>query len=651
VRMKRSLAFRTLLPAVVGVLIAGCCSSHEAELRVTQPDPTPFKPVDTLHAAVAEIDITPPPDLPFFGYSVAAGTAHGYWTRLYARVFVFQNGTGLGTGARLAVAQLDLGASSALLQRLVAAQLAPLGLTPADVVLLSTHTHGGPGGYFGSCFYNQLGAKRGGFDPRFTQWLATRIARAARTALENLEPARVAVGGVDLPNVSRNRSRKAWERNFQGPPPYDEVLPHLVVLRVDRETPAGSLPMGVLLFFPIHGTAVGPASTLYHGDLQAVAERLAGAGLERIYHVPRVVAGFADGPEGDVSPNWSCQGRPEALRLGRAIAQAATDLTKSLDGSLTSVKVARAYAEITIPGAPTEKGPVCDTGVIGMATPGGAADGHSFLYHLGFREGKVRRPPSGCQAEKKTAFGSLQRIIVRGEAFSSMAPLHAIQLGKLLTIVTVPGEPTTEIGRMIAGHVKEITGTDETVVAAHGNDYAGYITTAPEYSAQYYEGSSMFFGRNESFFFDEQLSKLARKLASGVTEFPSERKFRPGRVYHFLGDRPCDAKQWRPLKIHVEHDSRGKLAAVTFTWQGLREGHTCEELPGVRIECGGTPLQNPEGRIEDDDWLSFEAHRDGSSRWTATWRPDWTPPPSRHCRVRVERPSLPPLLSADFAIP
>jgi neutral ceramidase len=633
---------RRALLAVLGLLLTGCCSSHEAPLRITQPPTSPPPPAPALYAAVAETDITPPPELPFFGYSIAAKPVRGYWTRLHARIFAFAD----PSGTRLAIVQLDLGASSALLQRLVAAQLAPDGIDPADVLLLSTHTHGGPGGYFGSCFYNILGARSPGFDPRFTEWLAARIASAAHGAFQNLTPAAVRVGSVDVPFVSRNRSLAAWKRNFQGTPPYDGVLPHLVVLRVDRTDAAAPTPLGVLLFFPIHGTAVGHDYRLYRGDLHAVTERLVAARLARHYGVSNIVAAFADGPEGDVSPNWKLQVPAEARCLGQTIAEAAITLAESLDSSPTAASVAHAYAEIPLPGAATTRGAVCDYPAVGMATLGGAADGYTFLYALGFREGKVRHPRD-CQTVKRTAFGPLQSAVVSRDAFTTVAPLHAIQFGKLLTIVTVPGEPTTETGRQIAAAVSKVTDTPKIVVAAHADDYLGYVATAAEYSAQSYEGSSSFFGENESAFFVDQLPLLVQELAGGAPAVPSWRTFRPGRVHHFLGSRPCEAGRWRPLDTHAERDSAGHLA-VTFTWQGLEAGHTCDELPGVEIECGGAPLLGPEGVPENDSWLNFEVRREGRRRWRALWRPDWPVPPSLHCHVRVGWPYLPVVISTEF---
>ena len=627
-----------VLGAILPIVLSSCCTSHEAEFRVDQPVVVAVPRSRELRAGVAEIDITPPPGFPLFGYSVEGRTSRGYWTRLFARAFVFES----PAGERLAVVQLDLGASSTLVQRSAAAKLAGVGIAPSDLVLLATHTHAAPGGYFGSCFYNTFGANQRGFDRRFTEWLSSRIAAAVADAFGRLEPARIAIGSTEVTRVSRNRSPEAWRRNFLGAPPYDGVLPKLTVIRVDS---ANGTPLGALIFFPIHGTSVGSRNVLYHGDLQGVAERLLAARLERRYHAAKVVAAFADGPEGDVSPDWKPhQGESESLRIGAAIAEAALTLVQQLDGRSAPLPVTHAFAEVTLPRAAISTDRVCESAVIGVATVGGAADGRSWLYRFGFSKGHGGAP-RGCQREKRAAFGFLQRVLLHRTAFPATVPLHMIAFGDRLTIVTVPGEPTTEVGRRIAKHVMSTAQTADVVVAAHGDDYVGYVTTAEEYGEQDYEGSSTLYGPREAAFFEEQLTLLAKSKESSAA---ADAVFHPGRPRDFLGAGSCDAASWQALHTTPHRGSNGRLDLVTFVWSGLAAGHSCETLPTVSVECDGRPLVNEEGRLEDDTWTDFHVSRDGHSDWTAQWRVHAASAGAR-CHIEVARPALPPIVSNEFS--
>jgi len=621
------------------VVLSGCCGGRP--LIVTQPPIAPVTPSGELRAAVAEADITPPPGLPTFGYSIAGKVSEGYWTRLKARVLAFES----PDGRRLALVQLDLGASSALLGRLVAQRLAGEGLGPADVVLLSTHTHAGPGAYFGSCSYNAFGAKKSGFDERFVTSMADHIKDAASYAFAHLAPAVICVGITNVLNVTRNRSADAWQLNNPRPP-YNEILPRLVVLRIDRKEASSTRPMAALIFFPIHGTSVGPDNRLNHGDLHGVAVRLASARLQRDYNLSdRVIVAFADGPEGDVSPDWTQQGFPEARRLGGAIADAAVHVFEGMDGLLRTASFSSAYAEAWLPGAPTSAGALCREAESGASELGGAEDGRTWLYHLGFKEG-ARGPDRRCQGRKKRAFGALQGLLIKPEDFPQIAPMHAVRFENLLTIVTVPGEPTTETGRRIGEAVQQVVHTP-VVVAAHGDDYLGYVTTPEEYDQQDYEGGSTLYGPREAVFFSDQLTALASKLGQPSVPPAMERVFHPGKAGKFGDSGPCDEDQWAPIETKVTRDSTDAARFVTFRWRGLAPGHVCDPLPAVSIESQGRPLIGPSGQLENDDWLNFEVRRKGNE-WTATWL---VPPRTQcaaPCRIRVERRNHPPLLSDAF---
>src|SRR5260370_19993572 len=71
-RTHRWCRWHALLLAALGLLFAACCTSREAHIHLIQPGSAPFPPTPTLLAAAAETAIPPPPELPFFGPSIAA---------------------------------------------------------------------------------------------------------------------------------------------------------------------------------------------------------------------------------------------------------------------------------------------------------------------------------------------------------------------------------------------------------------------------------------------------------------------------------------------------------------------------------------------------------------------------------------------------
>src|ERR1039457_2801676 len=145
-------------------------------------------------AGVARIDITPPPGYPTGGDSLAGAVARGYWTRLNARAFYFED----RKGHRLVLVSADLFAIPEALHAKVSQLLnsewksvveagaeaglpvgnEPLSLSPDELIISATHTHQGPGNYLSSKVYNSFASMYSGFDPRLFHFLALRIAAA-----------------------------------------------------------------------------------------------------------------------------------------------------------------------------------------------------------------------------------------------------------------------------------------------------------------------------------------------------------------------------------------------------------------------------------------------------------------------------------------
>ena len=376
-------------------------------ITVVQPGVVPQPSPDVFQAGVSEVDITPPPGLPLFGYSWdAAKHAKGYWTRLKARAIVFEVGQEKQEkrlGKRLALVQVDLGAVSGLLHHEVAKRLADFGFSPANIMLAASHTHGAPGGYFGSEFYNNFGSGTWGFYPQLVEWLASRISQSIKNACLDLAPAGIAVGDTMVEGLSRNRSLQAWIMNFSGnltDLPYPGIIPRVYVLRVDhlgKENPEQTTPIAAFVVAPVHATSLGKKNKLYHGDLHGAASLYLSAFIKHHGKIKRpFVAAVAAGPQGDVSPNWKVQTSNETKRLGHLLAKHAFRVFNTLDDKLQPVDLKYAYQEVRMSGAEVNGIRLCKRPMLGVSALAGAEDGRSRLYGKpGVYEG-YRRNSKGC---------------------------------------------------------------------------------------------------------------------------------------------------------------------------------------------------------------------------------------------------------------
>lgn len=658
-------------------LVVGCAGET---LTVAEPPGVAAAPAGTLRAAAVEVDITPPPGAPLFGYSWgAAPSSKGYWTRLKARVIALED----RRGERFALVQADLGAISSLLQRSVAARTATIGVTADRLLIAATHTHAGPGGYFGQRFFNFFGAGKPGYDPRMVEHLVSKVSLGITQAFSELAPAALGAAEIDVLGVSRNRSREARQNDF----PCDcladaesEVDTKLRLLRVDRVDETGTKPLAALFVFAVHGTSIAETNDVYHGDLHAVAAR-AFSWKVRAAHpgANRFVGAFMNGAEGDVSPAYSRQGKDEAIRLGSTIAEGAFRAFDSLEGKLErNADISHAYREIVMPGVQTSAGTVCGSAEIGIPTIAGAEDGRSFLYgKLNIHEGSRRAKPLGCQREKLGAFGVLQGYVVPqahapGQSlfyffggnsdpgsFPRIAPFTVVRFGRSFVLGTIPGEPTTEVGRRsrarIAAALEPPNRTGAVASPIVGivgltNDYLYYFTTPGEFRSQQYEGGSTIYGPLQGVASVEQLEAAALALETPAAElYYGERKFTPGDSTHFwAAPGACHADGWSSLRTHVTRDANGRAEQVRFEFSGLSSGEDCGGYPAVSVRCGGAPLRGPEGAPEDDEGFRFEVRRD--EHWSATWRVPQGIAKQRGCRIEVARPSVAPLTSEEFEL-
>ncbi len=477
-------------------------------------------------------DITGPAvGVRMLGYAMLQQTTAGIHTRLRSRAFVIASPC---NGRRIALVTADLAMICQAVRQQVLQKLhATYGdLYGADNLLLSaTHTHSGPGGYSHYTLYNLtiLGFSEPNFDA-ITEGIYQSIVRAHEDAAEGT----IALAAGELLDAGINRSPEAYARN-----PVAErqrfgrdTDPRMTVLRLAQ---AGGREVGAISWFGVHATSMSNANQLISGDNKGYAsarfERLKGTD----YAAPHTfVAAFAQGSEGDVSPNIpgaSGGGSDDFARTARS-GQKQFETARALYDSATAplaggIDYRHAYVKMD----EVRVGPEFADGQahatcpasIGVSMPAGTEDGRGYGVEGVTCDGPASAWRSAVCALTSTACqGEKPNILTMGSKAPpwtpEVLPLQIATIGPL-GLLAVPFEPTTMTGRRlqetIHGELAPV-GVEHLVVVGLANAYAGYVATREEYAAQHYEGASTHFGPWTLAAYQQELARVAGALRRGA---------------------------------------------------------------------------------------------------------------------------------------
>ncbi|MDQ2870682.1 MAG: neutral/alkaline non-lysosomal ceramidase N-terminal domain-containing protein [Acidobacteriota bacterium] len=658
-------------------------------------------PAAHLIAGVSRVDITPPAGFPMGGHSLGGRFSRGHWGRLYARAFYFRD----ADGNSVTLVSADLFAISAGLQEDVASlanrgfptngaaltseerqrarhagvlapRPCPVVRSHPDVgrhnlVLAATHTHQSPGNYLSSSFYNGFASQYPGFAREQFDFLSLRIACAVALAADDADAHSgdpVTLTWSEKRNVeglARNRAVSSLKHDDPavvkkiltlGPsnlpgceaPSLDHSDGCLRIRAVDTTLTTltlrrGTVDIGALVFFAMHPTALSDHVSVNSPDLTGFAMTLV-EDAETKAGRKGFVAGFFNGAEGDVSPLWGRQDSEDALRLARTLADAALTATKvTVDGPTARVFGTRA--------AKKQAGFCGGTRpVMGTATLGGAEDGRSFAFDLGWRA-----PERGAKQKKKsflarvwnrirhwTAYREVKAqnpkvpgldirdlpgigltgLVAPPGGYPSEVPASLVRLGSR-TVAAVPFEMTTAAGMELKERLTA-TGVSNPIVVGLANEYVSYLVTETEYDEQDYEGASTLYGRRS---LDCLVELLSPDSLRPETDVPP-RTFSPG------GPPALDAVLGPPfwgsngqfqdasLESPFLPEGRRQERLPRFEWEHCNEDDSVDLLTlksGVwtadRVESGGELLvELPEGREGADQ--EKHSHR---RRWAAVW--------------------------------
>ncbi len=389
----------------------------------------------TLHAGVAQIDITPPLGLDLTGYVARAGVASGVHAPLYAKALVLDNGT--TSVALLTVDILGLHLATVQAARAVIAASTDI---PADHIMIAcSHSHSGPA----TMRLNGCGV----VDPAYLAHLQTQLCAVAVAAWGARQPAHIGIGQGEVQAGVHNRRT-----------PGDVIDPALGILRIDDTD--GNL-LGVLLNYTCHPTCVTGENTLLSAEYCGLA-------AAQIQAATGAVVLWTTGAIGDVGPVR--RGWDVLTALGEAVATEALRVLPTVTTApclqLTSVTQTLALPLSSLPSAE-------ELTAFLAAQQANLADPQQM-------QRPYQRQITGAMIDWATM--TLAQVTAPNPSTTVATELQVIRIGDL-ALVSAPGELFVELGLAIKAGAAD----GHCFVCGFGNDNIGYIPARRTYPHGGYE--------------------------------------------------------------------------------------------------------------------------------------------------------------------
>ncbi|MEA2526533.1 MAG: hypothetical protein QOF73_3760 [Thermomicrobiales bacterium] len=434
-----------------------------------------------FRAGVGRAIITPPLSMPHASWGAQTHVLpDGVETDLWLTVLVVGDGT-----TTAAIVDLDLmlisRAESDAIRNAVAEVLA---VPPQAVRVAVTHSHAGPPASSYDWIKEGAEALQG-----YYRLLPAYAAGAARSALRDLRPARVAVGNGESHVAVNRREHGPAGRTITGVNPDGPIDPDVFVLRIDALT---GDPIATIVGYTMHPTTLGPSNRIvspdWPGHLKRTVESLTGA-----------TCIFAQGATGDVGPgpDGFTDDLSVAQRLG---AQVGCEAARVWFG-LRLPAVAHRYDRVWESGAPLgkwtadplpEPDPVVRATEIEIAAPvrpqPTVEEAAAVLADAERRLADLRAAGAPAVDVEAATFAAKRAnmAMTRVRDFSGKSEfplrLHLLQIGPAV-LAAVEGEPFNRIAR----DVKAASPATATWFGGYVGGWYGYIPTPEEYPRRGYE--------------------------------------------------------------------------------------------------------------------------------------------------------------------
>jgi neutral ceramidase len=244
------------------------------------------------------------------GYADTKQLGSGLRQRLYSRAFII--GDTEHPDDRFVYLVLDTQSGDTAIRYGILEGLANLGSEFAiygqqNVAVTGTHSHSGPGAWL-NYLLPQITSK--GFDKQSYEAIVDGTVLSIQRAHESLQPGYLTAGSTKIVGANINRSLYAYlanpgeERAKYNLSAEDDgsVDKNMTLLRFQRASDGKDI--GVLTWFPVHGTSMLGNNTLISGDNKGVAADIFEKSVSGDASVADdFVAGFSQANVGDTSPN------------------------------------------------------------------------------------------------------------------------------------------------------------------------------------------------------------------------------------------------------------------------------------------------------------------------------------------------------------
>jgi neutral ceramidase len=493
------------------------------------------------------------------GYANSSQVGSGLRQRLYSRAFIVGNPS--ETSERFVYLVLDTQSGDTAIRNGILEGLQAMGPEYSvygkdNVAVTGTHSHSGPGAWL-NYLLPQITSM--GFDKQSYQAIVDGTLLSIKRAHEGLALGTISAGSARIADANINRSPFAYlanpkaERDRYG----DDVDKTMTLLKFTRASDGKSI--GILNWFPVHGTSLLGNQTLIAGDNKGVAayllEQDMEANAEDANAALGFVAGFSQANVGDTTPNilgaycedgsnqqcrlndstcggksQDCHGRGPYFGLNDGGHKSCYEIGKRQSLGAKSIIDAAEFTSIsgrirsfhtfvdfsnftfTLPNGTTVH--TCPA-AMGNSFAAGTSDGPGAFDFVQNDPGAPSNPfwnivgsAIAPPSEEQKACQYPKPVLLNvGEAKTpypwspNIVDIQVLRVGQLVIIVS-PGEATTMSGRRWREAVHNAIVTSgisaEPIVVLGGpaNSYTHYIATEEEYGIQRYEGASTLYGQH-----------------------------------------------------------------------------------------------------------------------------------------------------------
>jgi neutral ceramidase len=497
-------------------------------------------------------------ELNLMGYANGSQVGTGLRQRLHSRAFIIGNPS--DASERFIYMVLDTQSGDTAIRNGILDGLRAWGpdyavYTQKNVAVTGTHSHSGPGAWL-NYLLPQITSL--GFDKQSYQAIVDGALLSIKRAHESLTLGSVSAGTGKISDANINRSLFAYLANpAEERARYtDNVDKTMTLLRFTRASDGKAI--GILNWFPVHGTSLLGNQTIVAADNKGVAAYLFEQQMQQTDSdvAEGFVAGFSQANVGDTTPNimgaWcedgsgqqcrsndstcggksqDCHGRgphfglndggaKSCYEIGKRQADGALDIYNdgqftTISGNVRSFHTFVDFSNLTFT---LPNGTLVTTcpAAMGNSFAAGTSDGPGAFDFVQNDPGAPENPfwnvvgnllaePSAeqiaCQYPKPV-------LLNVGEAKTpydwspNIVDIQVLRVGQLIIIVS-PGEATTMSGRRwreavynkaVSSNLVAKDTPPIVVLGGPANSYTHYIATEEEYGVQRYEGASTLYG-------------------------------------------------------------------------------------------------------------------------------------------------------------